>query len=308
MLRGVRNDRRWHNRKAFIGKSLVRDRILTSRSNIIHNYQLNRLRPVFQTGIQIPLYVPKTNASDCQKLHPNRFIVLSSLLVLLAFAIFVPSASSQSSTSQYATYRVAVSDASQSSSFVVNETVTPTTGNLADLALQAISANRNLSYSRVVNITQQFLFPILPSISNQSLTYASNNYSISFSLMKLGTATSSFSGASYTTTKFAFQVSARSGGLNLPAAGNLTTFPSGLIYSASAVVNGTFTIQASLLGTNLPLDPPGQGSMSPTTTVAVAGSLGTAALVGAFALVKHGKKGHPEISNAKDEKPSHWVD
>ncbi len=246
---------------------------------------------------------------QCSGLHSKRLVALITLCTVLALA-FVPFISAQQGSSpQYAAYAISLSGRGHSSSFVLNESVASAPGNQAALMLQVISANRNLSYSRVVNLTQEMLLPILPSISNQSLNYQTNNYSVTINLARAGVATASFSGASYTTTKFTFQVSVKSGGMNLPAAGNLTTFPSGLIYSASALVNGTVSLQASLFRTNLPLDPPGQSS-STTTTIAVAGGLGTAAVIGALALVRRGKKNGPNSpsSNAKDGKPSHWVD
>ena len=230
-------------------------------------------------------------------------------IALLSFAFVTPAVSAQSTGSgtHYVVYRINASGPNRTVSATVNETVVQSSNSaLASVTLQVISSSANLSYSKLVNATHKLL-PILPALGTRSIHLTRGNASLSASVTQTGTQSVTFSGANYNLTDYSFSISVQTAHKSGTANGQLSVFPSGLVYSATIDINGTRTISAQLLSTNIPLGAPASSGSTTTTTIAVTGaSVSVAAGVGAFAFIKHGRK---ESSGANSEaKPLHWVD
>lgn len=232
-------------------------------------------------------------------------------VTLLSFAMMVmPSFATSTTSSQFVAYNITVGSSSRTFTAVVNETVSPSsTVGLSDITLHLISSMSNFTYSKVVNSSQAIL-PYLPVTGNQSFQYQGNNYSVSVSLTKIGTSTATISGSSYTVTNYSFQLSgSRVGGNSLSVSGQVSTLPSGLIYSAVLNANG-YNAQVQLSTTNLPLTASGSGS-STNSSVVIAGGFGTLATgIAAFALYKKGGSKDIEEPNQGEQakKPLYHVD
>jgi hypothetical protein len=178
-------------------------------------------------------------------------IILLVLLLSVGFSLSV-GASSLGNT-KYAAYTLSIVSPTFAKSFVFNESITPTSNpNLSILTLALMGSGWNLTYSESVNSSMSF-FPYLPSIQNKSLSYSSANYSFGFTLIEEGSASITFDGNTYKGTLYAFSGHAvtRTGAYSVT--GNLTVFPSSLLYSFQASLNDTATVQAELVSTNLPL-------------------------------------------------------
>jgi hypothetical protein len=240
--------------------------------------------------------------------HSVAFPLVIAAVALLSFAFFVPVASAQSSDlgTHYVVYSVSASGPNRTVSATVNETVVQNSNSaLASVTLQVVSNYANLSYSKLVNATHELL-PILPSLGTRSIQLSRGNASISASVTQTGTQRIEFSGANYSVTDYSFSISVQGEKMSGSASGQLSLFPSGLVYSATIDVNGTRTVSAQLLSTNIALGAsPSSGSN--TTTIAVAGgSVSVATGVGALAFFRHGRK--ESSSSSSEAKPLHWVD
>ena len=231
-------------------------------------------------------------------------VLLSGVsIAFLAFAVLP--ASFAATGAQYAAYQVTGSAQNHSFSAVVNESAAPDSkAGFSNLTLQLSSGVGNLSYSKVINSTK-VMFPYFPGTANQSLSFQYHNYSISLAVAQVGTKSVAFQSASYSLTDYTFSVSgSKTGGTPMSATGNASVFPSGLVYSATIVANGTDTIQIQLLGTNLGLN--STSGASQTTSIAVAGGAGSIlAGVGAFVFYK---RKNPSTNSKTDEKPLYHVD
>jgi hypothetical protein len=218
-----------------------------------------------------------------------------AIVVVPAFAATAP---------QYASYNISGNARNHSFSATVNETVAPASAaGMSDVTLQIGGAMSNLTYSKIMN-SSQVILPYFPTIANQSLTYQFHNYSVTATINQSGTSSVTYDGHSYTVSNYTFTVTA-AGNRQVSAWGSALVFPSGLVYSASVVANGTDNFNVQLLGTNLSLtsqsDPPSQM----TTSVAVAGGAGSI-LAGVGALVFYKRKKPAE--NAGETKPLYHVD
>ena len=226
-------------------------------------------------------------------------------LAFLAFAMVSPVAFAATGT-QFAAYQVTGTFHNQSISAVVNESVSGSsvTG-MSNMTLRLGSVMGNFSYSKIVNATK-VMFPYFPGTANQSLSFQYHNYSISVSIAQIGTRSISYGVASYSLTEYSFSISTlKTAGSPMSARGNISVFPSGLVYSASILANGTEPIQVQLLGTNLDLNAPSNSSAQ-TTSIAVAGGAGSIlAGVGAFVFYRR-KNNAPK--QEKTDKPLYHVD
>jgi len=227
-----------------------------------------------------------------------------TLLVVPAFAATAP---------QYASYRISGTAENHSFSAVVNESVAPSSATgMSDVTLAIGSSTQNLTYSKIMN-SSDVILPYFPTISNQSLTYQFHNYSISASITQAGSTSAGYNGQTYSLSNFTFNVSV-SGGNKMWASsqspmgvtGSALVFPSGLVYSASIVANGTDVLSIQLLGTNLPLTSDPSSSIT-TTTVGVAGAAGSI-LVGVGAFVIYRRKNNSQSQGANESKPLYHVD
>jgi hypothetical protein len=202
----------------------------------------------------------------------------------------------------FATYQVTVTSPRGQHSVLVNETVgsSSKTG-YSDLVLQLIGRQQNFSYSRLVNASGNY-FPFLPSLTNKSFDYSNGTrYSVHVSVTDSGTTTVKFKGSQYAMHVLVVTVLGTHGTKSFRANGTVETFPSTLVYSASAG-NATAKVQAVLQATNLPLV-----SASPqSATAAVVGAgvgIGALALAGTFLIRRRDRK-----AKSQGEKPLHWVD
>jgi len=207
---------------------------------------------------------------------------------------------------QFASYSITGSGHGRSFTAIVNETVSPSSNSgFSDVVLSIASADGNLSYSKIIN-SSQVILPYFPTVANQSLTYQMHNYSISATIDQAGSGSVSFDGKTVAVSNFTFSLNV-SGNRSVNAIGTATVFPSGLVYSAVVVANGTDTLNVQLLATNLSLtsqsDPPSQIS----TSVAIAGSAASI-LVGVGAIVVYRRRSGSQTSTAADAKPLYHVD
>jgi hypothetical protein len=237
----------------------------------------------------------------------------SAVAIILAITIFLtslafPAAVASQASQGHVSYQVSVTGPSGNKSLIVQESVSPSisTGKSL-LTIGLIGDMQNLTYSRLVNSSDALLFPymILPS-TNQSLTYQSSNYSITLSANLVGTSSVTFNGSSYKLSDYVFNAALTIGtGNTNRVSGSIEAFPSSLIYSARADLNGT-TVQLKLLATNLPLDPQATGSTSQAEAIAMS-SVGAAALA-IVALIGFKRYRRKSASAQPNSKPSYWVD
>jgi hypothetical protein len=202
----------------------------------------------------------------------------------------------------FVTYQVSLTSPKGQHSVLVTETVGPTSqAGFSDLVLQLFGKQQNLSYSRLVNASDN-LFPFLPSITTRSIDYSNGTkYSVHVTLTDSGTSVVTFKGSQYTLSVLGITISGSYGTRAFRANGTVDTFPSSLVYSAS-LGNGTARAEALLQATDLPLNSP---SAQTSTAAYVGAGVGVGALVlgGVFLIRRRTKK-----VETKGEKPLHWVD
>jgi hypothetical protein len=257
-----------------------------------------------------------------------------ALLALLLGAVGTASAA----TPGYAVYSVQLSSMGVVHSITVNASVAATSNVGYDkLVLGIVSGGSVFNYSRSINSSLN-ISPFLPSISNQTLKYASNGTSVSLNVVKNGTVPVQFHGGSYQLTRYALSVQIVANGTSKAISGSLLTFPSGLIYSLSvsaplpnvqglqglgakgvamsgygtgvnpfqslaALPSGTISLSLTLLSTSLPL----AGPSSSATEQAASVGIGAGAVVSVLALalgVQYKRKHEPEAQT----KPEYAVD
>ena len=220
-------------------------------------------------------------------------------LVLLLLA---SSAAASQPVTGFAAYEVHIASPGGQRSALVNETVAPTSkAGYSDLILQLTGGQQNLTYSRLVNATED-LFPYLPVLATQSLRYSNGTeYSIDVNLTATGATTVSFQGSQYTLSVFSVSILASYGNRSINTNATVRTFPSALVYSLSAG-NSTVGVQAVLQATNLPLvsSPPSEATAA---YVGAGVGIGAVALAGGFLMRRRERR-----TPVKEEKPLHWVD
>lgn len=236
----------------------------------------------------------------------TRLLLLSFIAASFLSFAFLVAPSVAAAAPQYASYSVTGSREGRSFSAIVNETVSPSSATgISDVTLQIISGSGNLSYSKLMN-SSQILLPYFPTISNQSFTYEFHNFSISATITQAGLGSVVYNGNTYTLSNYSFSLTV-SGRSQMEAVGSASVFPSGLVYSASLVANGTDSLSVRLLGTDLSLNPQSNSSSQTNTSIAVAG--GTASiLVGIGAFVVHRRTKNTPRTEGSGEKPLYHVD
>lgn len=202
----------------------------------------------------------------------------------------------------FVAYQVTIQSGGYSRSLILNESVRTTQNSSFEiLVLNVISSGGNLSYSRQVNSTLQ-PFPFLPGISNQNFTLAYGSYELSAKVARNGTISKVFQGGSYELASYTFGAQASSSTQKGTTTGSFATFPSGLLYSVRAEVNGTTSLAIILLSTSLPLE---MGGSNPALQTASVG-LGAGAVVSVLALslgIRYKRK-----QKQPESKPDYWVD
>lgn len=257
-------------------------------------------------------------------------ILLTAFLVLTVLAgIGTSFALTYGPSTGYAQYKItAIGTAGffQSVSGFVNESAQPSgqTG-FVNLTLGIYSTAENLTYSRDINTTAlPEIFPYLPAITNQSLSYQTQGISISGNLINSGQTAITFNDVTYQATKFLVSFSAvnSSSALSFSGNGSIISMPSGLIYTVQFSLNQTASINATLLSTNLSLDTP-SSSINPAGVSVLGATLVVAVAIAAPTIYKREKnKVHEEqaqvdenktdqkndIPQEDEKKPSFWVD
>jgi len=202
----------------------------------------------------------------------------------------------------FAAYRINLSYPMGQRSMLVNESIGPSDrSGYSDLVLQLIGTQQNLTYSRLVNASEDFL-PYLPSVAPQSLDYSNGTgYSLHVNVTASGTEEVTFEGNQYTMNLLTISVSASYGNRSVKASGAMETFPSSLVYSAS--IDGDMVqLNAVLQATDLPLTSSGT-QVTSATYVGAGMGVGAAALGGAFLMRRRERK-----TKQREQKPLHWVD
>jgi hypothetical protein len=263
-----------------------------------------------------------------------------ALMMLLAGAVGTVSAG----TPGFAVYKVQLSSQGLSYSLTVNETVATTSSPSYDnLILSVITGTWNSSYSRSINSSAE-VSPFLPSIANQTFSYASGSGNVSVSVSKNGTLPLQVQGTGYTLTSYSLGASASSNDSKTTVQGAVTAFSSGLVdsvkldvsypsaqfpgilgmwaglnssstsalgglgglgaYAPSQVSQGTASISITLLSTSLPLNAASPSATTQAASIGIGAGAAISALAIGLGVRYHGK--HKEA--VAEKKPEHWVD
>ena len=218
----------------------------------------------------------------------------------------------------YVEYNVTLSYQNNSTNFTVNESAQAASqSGLVPLTLAITSDNGNLTYSRLINVSSiPEIFPYTNGLDNQSFSYANKGGAISVHIVNTGSSSISFNGSTYQATNYKLFLSASNSSHVFSAEGNIISMPSGLVYSLYLQVNGTTTIQAKLVSTDLSLASPSNSSTTVGVALVSAGVLGSFALAIPSAFKWRSKRKHDmirstpnmSVEDSKKEKPPYWVD
>jgi LPXTG-motif cell wall-anchored protein len=231
----------------------------------------------------------------------NRRSSITVIGLALAAMLIASSAAAAQPVRGFAAYKISLSSPMGQRSLLLNESSSPSDkAGFSDLVLQLIGTQQNLSYSRLVNASEDFL-PYLPSVAPQSLDYKGTGYSLQANVTAPGTADVTFDGSQYTMNVMAISFAASYGNRSIEANGTVETFPSSLVYSVS-VGSGFVRVDVTLQATDLPLTSP-DSQVSSTTYVGAGVGMGAAALGGVFLIRRRERK-----AKQPEEKPLHWVD
>lgn len=239
-------------------------------------------------------------------------LTLLIALFLLGSPLLVSSNASSSATQGYVTYQVTLKNPFNQTSFIVNESSVPSSQNgFVNLTLGLVFNQHNLTYSRVLNTSSiPEIFPFIPGISNESLSYQTHGISISVQISTAGTSSVNFGRTTYAASKYLVDLSATnsSSGKMVSANGTILAMPSGLLYSVQlqgASSGATLSIQ--LVATNLPLgDSPSPASTTEGAAMVGVGLLGAAAIAVPWKFRK--RKGSSPTTEATEKRPPYWVD
>lgn len=228
-------------------------------------------------------------------------VVLSSLAVYLIAASVLGTAFAASQG--FAAYGLTVTSHGASRSLTINESVAAGKNPSFDiLTLSAMSAAWNLSYSRQVNSSLQ-LFPFLPALPSQNFSFAYGSSEVSARVVQNGTVAVEFQGSGHELTSYTFKAHLSSANLTGAMTGSYTTFPSGLLYSLRAQINGTSSVALVLEATSLPLSTGSSSSALQTASVGLGvGAVGSVLALSLGVRSRHGHKQQPA------NKPDYWVD
>lgn len=207
-------------------------------------------------------------------------LAAAAILCVVVFSAPVYAASSQK---EYVSYELGVYLNGHTYTGSFNESVAPTSKAGLDLVSVALeSAAFNISYSKVVNASAALL-PVLPALSNQSLSFGSHGYAVNVSVEYTGSSTVHVLGGTYTLKNYTVgvEVQPQSGSMSLGVSGTVSVFQTGLVYQARLAFNSSVYVEATLKGTNIalttPSDPPAyQGLTVAGAAAAVVVALGAA--------------------------------
>lgn len=220
-------------------------------------------------------------------------------------------------TQGHVLYRVNINNQGTSvASFTLNESAQPTGQNgIVLVTANVISTMRNFTYSRALN-TSSFpeVFPYLPAINNQSLSYHAYGISVSIRIINTSNTPITFKGQAFQGTNYRVTGSATYPSLTaaVSANGTIITMPSGLIYSLELGSTNSYSVQMLLEETNLALDAPSNTSLPVGIAFVGLGLFGAVvfAVPSIFKKLKPKREatpGKPE-EPGHEEKPSYWVD
>ncbi len=241
------------------------------------------------------------------------FLLVSILLLLgtsnLAFAA--------QSNRGYVEYKISFLDQQAPvASTLLNESAQPTGQNgLVQLTLSLVSSLRNLTYTRVLNISSlPEIFPYLAGISNQTFSYQTYQIAFTIHIHNTGSVPITFKSVDYQGTNYdiSASVSYSTAGVPVSASGNIITLPSGLIYSAQLQVYTGYSLQIQLVATSLPAVDPASSTFPlgvALFTVGIIGAIGFA-IPSIFLRIKRRPQQQPVIKDDPqgEKKPSYWVD
>ena len=264
-------------------------------------------------------------------MHSLKIVIATFLIFTILFGAGTCFAVTYGPSNGYVQYKVTTSGTAnyfQPVSGIINESVQPTgqTG-FVNLILEISSTAANFTYSKDVNATSLLeIFPYLPTITNQSLSYQTQGISISAKLTNAGQTSVTFNNTTYQATKFLISFSAANStnALSFSGNGSIICLPSGLIDTVQLLLNQTASINATLLSTNLSLNSPA-GNINPLGASVLGVALAAAVAIAAPTIYeKEKKKKHEEQpredenkrsqekdakqENEDDKKPSYWVD
>jgi len=225
-----------------------------------------------------------------------------ALLIAVLLTFFMVDVAFASPTG-YAVYSVSLTLHGSAESLTVNESLSPTSSSGIDtLVLQLLWQGASLNYSRSVNSSLN-PFPFVPSVANQSLAFGNGTSRVSVHLLENGTTPVTFQGGRYTLSSLSFSAQFFTGKSRGTLSGTLTAFPSGLVYSLRADVNGTSSLDATLRSTSLPLTSGGSSSALQMASV----GLGAGAAISVLA-VSLGIRSRRHRAETARNKPDYWVD
>jgi hypothetical protein len=227
---------------------------------------------------------------------------LTLVLLLLSSSAVVAS----NSNLGFAAYRVTVTlPGGGEHSILVNETVHGTDRvGFSDLILQVTGGEQNLTYSKLVNSSQNY-FPYLTNAVSQSFDFSNGSaYAVHANFSAAGTTSVTFGGNKYALSVFDIAVAGTYRNRTVGADGTIEVFPSSLVYSAS-IGNEIARIVAVLQATDLPLTKPPAGIGTTADYVGAGLAIGGAAAVGAALVVSHREE---KAETESEKKPLHWVD
>ncbi len=257
-------------------------------------------------------------------------IVKVALLLFLIGAAF-NLAFAATPTSGYVQYSITVNRQGASNmpwTITVNESAQPASqSGFVALTLSLSSNVLNFTYSKDVNSSSlPETFPYLSGLTSQSFSYQLSGVSISANINNTGSSNVTFNGKSYQATNYQVSLSATNStsGKSVSATGSIISMPSGLVDSAQFLINGTTSINAQLLSTNLPLTDPQSNVNTVGVSLLVVGLFVAVAIAvpAVFKIAKHrnpsnsastdeteGKQQSGDEQESDDEKkPSYWVD
>ena len=263
-------------------------------------------------------------------MHSLKVVVTAFLVLTIMLGVGTCFALTYGPSSGYVQYKVTANGTATyfpSVNGIINESVQPTgQAGFVGLKLSISSTIANFTYSKDVNTTSLLeIFPYLPTITNQSLSYQTQGISISANLVNAGQISITFNGATYQATKFliAFSAENSSDAQSFSGNGSIISMPSGIIDTVQISLNQTAIINATLLSTNLSLNVPAS-NINPVGASVLGAALSVAVVIAAPTIYRREKKKHEEKTlehedkssqesdlkqeNKDEEKPSYWVD
>lgn len=208
----------------------------------------------------------------------------------------------------------------------ITESAKPSgTAGLTDITVSLSSNLSNLTYSKDVNTTSLLeIFPYVPTVTNQSIAYQTNGFTINLKLTNVGTIPITFNGTTYQATKYLvnFSVANASTPVTVTGNGSIISMPSGLVDTAQISLSQTATVNMTLESTNLSLNSPAS-HINPVGVSLLGIALAAAVAIAAPTIYKIEKKKHEKQSSEEasekageknadqespSEKPSYWVD